>query len=78
METKRTDKEILTKGIKLMLICLFLMFSGPTLLHIALSNKEKPLFIPLLIIAIILCFGAIFFLFKGINTIMNSMFGKRR
>lgn len=78
METKRTDKEILTKGIKLMLICLFLMFSGPTLLHIALSNKEKPLFIPLLIIAIILCFGAIFFLFKGINTIMTSMFGKRR
>ena len=43
-ETKKTDKEVLSKGIRVMLICLFLMFTGPTTLHIAFSNKEKPLF----------------------------------
>lgn len=78
METKRTDKEILSKGLQLMLICLFLMFSGPTLLYVALSSEDKPLYIPLLVISILLCAGAIFFLFKGINTILNSMFGKKK
>jgi hypothetical protein len=78
METKKTDREVLTKGLQFMGICLFLMFAGPTLLHITFSNKEKPLFIPLLILSILLCLGAIFFLFKGINTIMNSMFGRKK
>jgi hypothetical protein len=77
METKRTDKDILSKGLKLMLICLFMMFSGPTLMYVALSNDDKPLYILLIIVALLLCIGAVFFLFKGINTIMSSMFGKR-
>ena len=78
METKRTNKVILTKGIRIMLGCLLLMFLGPTLLHITFSNKEKPLFIPLLIVSLALCFGAVFLLFKGINTIINSMFEKKQ
>ncbi len=73
-ETPRTDKEILVKGIKTLGACLLLMFLGPTLLHITFSNSEKPLYIPLLVLAIILCFTAIGLLFKGIITIINSMF----
>ncbi len=76
METDRTDKDILTKGIRLMAICLLLMFAGPFMLHVAFSNQEKPLYIPILILAIILCALAVFFLFKGINTILDSMFKK--
>ncbi len=76
METDRTDKDILTKGIRLMAICVLLMFAGPFMLHVAFSNQEKPLYIPLLILAIILCVMAIFFLFKGINTILDSIFKK--
>ena len=76
METDRTDKDILTKGIRLMAICLLLMFAGPFMLHVAFSNQEKPLYIPILILAIILCALAIFFLYKGINTILDSMFKK--
>ncbi|WP_299117977.1 DUF6095 family protein [uncultured Winogradskyella sp.] len=76
-ETKRTDKDILSKGIRIMIICLILMFSGPTALHIAFSNKEKPLYIPLIILGILLCLGAIITLFKGIQTIMDSLFGKK-
>ena len=76
METDKTDKEILTKGIRLMAICLLLMFAGPFMLHVAFSNQEKPLYIPILILAIILCAMAVFFLFKGINTILDSIFKK--
>ncbi|ARV08099.1 hypothetical protein BTO05_00005 [Winogradskyella sp. PC-19] len=76
-ETKKTDKEVLSKGIRVMLMCLFLMFTGPTTLHIAFSNKEKPLFIPLLILGVLLSFSAIIALLKGINTIMDSIFGSK-
>jgi hypothetical protein len=75
-EDHKTDKDILIKGLKRLGICLLLMFAGPTLLHLALDNSDKPLYIPLLILALILCAMAILFLFLGINTIMKSMFKK--
>jgi hypothetical protein len=76
-ENNRSDKDILAKGLKQMGICLFFMFAGPTLLHLALDNKDKPLYIPLLIVSIILCISAIALLFIGINTILNSIFKKK-
>lgn len=76
--SSHTDKEVLSKGIQIMLICLILMFLGPTLIHISFSNQEKRLFLPLLIFGILISFGAIFTLFKGIKTITDSMFGKRK
>ena len=76
-ENNRTDRKLLEKGLKRMGICLLLMFAGPTLLHIAFSNDDKPLYIPLLILAIILCIGAVAMLFIGLNTIGNSIFKKK-
>jgi len=78
METKRTNKEVLSKGLKKMAISLVMMFAGPSLFYIATTNKEKPLYIPLLIISLLICGGAIFFAFKGLQTIMNSMFGSNK
>ena len=77
METKKTNKAVLIKGLKKMSISLLMMFLGPTLFFIATTNKEKPLYIPLLIISLIICAGAVFFAFKGLQTIMNSMFEKK-
>lgn len=74
METKRTNRNLLFKGVQNLGICLVLMFLGPTLLHLAFSNKEKSTYIVVLIIAIILCLGAIFFLFRGIYIILQSLF----
>ncbi|WP_306465084.1 DUF6095 family protein [Gelidibacter salicanalis] len=74
METKKTDKNLLVKGIQNMGICLILMLTGPTMLHIAFSNQDKPTYILVLIFAIVLCLGAIFFLFRGIHIIMQSLF----
>jgi len=72
----KTDKQLLTKGIKTMFFSLICMFLGPLLLHIALSNKEKPLYIPIFIISFAVCSLAIYFAFKGINTILDSIFNK--
>ena len=77
-EENNTDRDILAKGIKRLAMCLVLMFAGPTLLHLALDNSEKPLYIPLLIIAFILCIGAVAFLFLGINTVLDSIFKKKK
>ncbi|WP_299386541.1 DUF6095 family protein [uncultured Lacinutrix sp.] len=74
METKKTDKDVLTRGIKKMGISLALMFLGPSFIYIAFSNQEKPLYIPLLIVGIVACISAIFFAFKGLNTVLDSMF----
>lgn len=74
----RTDKELLTKGIKQMLVCLVLMFSGPSMLHFVLKNDDKSFHILLLIISIALCVSAIVLMFIGINTILNSMFGRKK
>ncbi|WP_223033209.1 DUF6095 family protein [Hanstruepera marina] len=74
METKHTDKEVLIKGLKKMAISLLCMFFGPTLIYIAFSNQEKPLFIPILIIGILICLSAIIIAFKGLKTILDSMF----
>jgi len=74
METKSTDKEILLKGLKQLGLSLLLMFIGPSFLYLILSNKDKPFYIILLIISILVCCLAIIFAFKGINTILKSLF----
>ena len=76
MENK-TDKDLLVEGLQKMGISLVLMFIGPTFIHIAFTNKEKPLYIPLLILGVLGCAGAIYFAFKGLNTIMDSIFKKK-
>jgi Family of unknown function (DUF6095) len=75
-KNNKTDKELLVKGLKRMGICLLLMFLGPTFLHLAFNNNDKPLYIPLLVLSIIICIAAVTMLFVGINTILNSIFKK--
>tara|TARA_B100000768_G_scaffold37796_1_gene36460 strand:- start:9 stop:242 length:234 start_codon:yes stop_codon:yes gene_type:complete len=74
METTRTNKDLLVEGLKTMGITLFLMFLGPLILHTGFSNPDKPLYIPLIVGGIFICFLAIYFGFKGIRIIMKSMF----
>lgn len=74
METKKTNTEELVKGIKTMGITIVLMFLGPSLFYVAQSNTEKPLYIPILILAIVICVLAIYSAFKGLKRIIDSMF----
>jgi len=77
METPKTNKDLLVDGLKTMGITLFLLFLGPFILHAGFSNTDKPLYIPLVIAGIVICGLAIYFGFKGIRTIMNSLFGSK-
>lgn len=74
MKENRTNRELLVKGFQNLGISLVLMFLGPTIIYLALSNKEKPLYIPLLILGILGCSAAVYFAFRGINKILDSMF----
>ena len=74
MQTKRTNKDVLVLGLKRLGIAIVLLFAGPTLLYVVVSNKEKPFYIPLLIISFVICALAIYFIFKGIKTLISSVF----
>ncbi|AOR27482.1 membrane protein [Formosa sp. Hel1_33_131] len=77
METPRTNKDLLVGGLKTMGVTLFLLFLGPFILHAGFSNPDKPLYIPLVIAGVLTCGAAIYFGFKGIRTIMDSLFGRK-
>ena len=71
-----TDKQLLVKGIKYLGFTALLMFIGPTLLYIVLGDRNTTVFIPLLAIGILICAFAIYMGFKGIKTVMKSIFSK--
>ncbi|GAA4811909.1 DUF6095 family protein [Litoribaculum gwangyangense] len=77
MENNKTDKTILVKGIKTLIFALMSLFMGPILMSIAFNNPEKPLYVPILIVGCLISAFAVFLLFKGIKTIINSMFKKK-
>ena len=60
METDKTNKQILVRGIKTLVFALMTLFMGPIMLHTAFSNKEKPLYIPLLIVGCLISAMAVF------------------
>jgi len=74
MEPKRTNRPLLVQGLKTMGITLVLLFLGPFLLHAGLSNPDKPLHIPLVVVGIGVCGTAIYMGFRGIKIIMASIF----
>jgi Kef-type K+ transport system membrane component KefB len=72
----KTNRTVLSKGLKLLALTVVLMFVGPFLMYVAFSNQEKPLYIPILIASFLICGAAVFFGFKGIHTIIDSVFKK--
>jgi len=69
-----TNKEVLNKGIKYMAWALPLAFVGPTVIYNAFINKGNPWHYLVLAVGIIACFFSVFFMFKGLDTIVKSMF----
>lgn len=72
--TKRTNKVVLMKGIKLMAGSLFCMFAGPTILHSAFKNQSHPYYVPVLIVGLLVAAAAIYLAFRGLKKIMDAMF----
>jgi hypothetical protein len=74
---RRTDKDLLVTGLKRLAITVMLMFTAPLVLWQAFKNQEHFLFWPVFIFGVILAFFAVYMGFKGIMTIMNSVFGEK-
>lgn len=66
----RTNKEILSKGIKYMAIAMLLLVFGPLLLHFGFQVRNYLT----LTIAGLVCITAIIMFFKGIKTLMKALF----
>jgi len=70
------NKEILNKGIKYMAWALPMFFIGPSVIYNAFQNQKNVWHYLVLVVGIAVCFFAVYLAFKGLNTIMKSMFGK--
>ncbi|WP_298224949.1 DUF6095 family protein [Flavobacterium sp.] len=68
------DKEVLNKGIQYLAWALPLMFIGPSVIYNAFINKNNGWHWLVLAVGIAICFGAVFLLFKGVQTLVKSLF----
>ena len=71
-----TNRDVLLKGVKYLSAALPLFFLGPIVIYNSQMNLQSAWHYLVLIIGIIMCFGAMFLMFWGIKTIMKSMFDK--
>lgn len=69
-----TNKRLLLKGIQYLAFSLPLMIIGPSIIHSSFKNEKHPLYFPILGLGIIFCLSAMFLLFKGIQTLIKSLF----
>ena len=74
MSKEHTDVELLRKGVKYLAIALPLLFLSPYLITLAFLNTETIYGYVFFGIGFIAGAGAVHLLFKGINTIMKSIF----
>ena len=73
-----TNKKILLKGIRYLSGALPTLFIGPIIINSAFNNKENPLYPYVLAFGIMICLFAMFLIFKGISTILKSMFDEEK
>ena len=71
---KKTNKELLGKGVRILVASLLAIALGPIITYNAFMNKDHDLFIYVLIIGIVVMILAIFLIFLGIKTILSSLF----
>ena len=69
-----TNKELLSKGIKYLAGALPLLFIGPSLIYNAFMNQQNVWHYLILVIGIVACIAAMYFMYKGLKIIMQSLF----
>ncbi len=74
MSQKHTDTKLLSKGLKYLVFTLPLLFLCPYLITLSFLNKGNYAFYLFLIVGIIIGGIAIYLFFKGIKTILDSIF----
>lgn len=78
MSKSGTDIRILKKGIKNLILALPLLFLGPYLITLGFLNQENFMLYVFLVFGIGIAVAAVIFAFRGINKIMDAIFGKKK
>jgi Family of unknown function (DUF6095) len=68
------NKIVFSKGIKKLAGSLPLLFLGPAVIHNAFMNQKNNWHYLVLVLGILICFIAVYLLFKGLQTIIQSIF----
>ncbi|MDG1327214.1 MAG: DUF6095 family protein [Flavobacteriaceae bacterium] len=74
MNQKHTNPNLLKKGIKYLAYSLPLLFLSPYVLTLSFINKETVFFYLFFVAGLIVGFFALYFLYKGIQTLLSSLF----
>lgn len=74
---RRTDKDLLVKGIKSFGFTVLAMFMGPILIYEAFKNEGHLFYWPVLILGIISAILAIYLGFRSVGIVMEALFGKK-
>lgn len=69
-----TNRKLLTKGIKYLSGSLPLLFIGPIIINSSFKNQSHPYYPFVLGLGILIAAIAVYLGFKGINTIIKSLF----
>jgi len=74
MNQKHTNPNLLKKGIKYLAYSLPLLFLSPYVLTLSFINKETVFFYLFFVAGLIVGFFALYFLYKGIQTLLSFLF----
>lgn len=74
MTQKHTNREVLTKGIKIMAITLPLLILAPYLITLAFLNKTNFSFYIFIILGGVAGIAAMWLFYKGLTTIVRAFF----
>ena len=69
-----TNRTVLSKGIKYLVFALPLLFIGPSVIYNAFINKQNVWHYLVLAVGILLSGLAVYFMYKGLQTIMKALF----
>ncbi|OCB75476.1 DUF6095 family protein [Flavobacterium crassostreae] len=69
-----TNKILLSKGIRYLAWSLPLLFIGPSVIYNAFINKQSLWHYLVLAVGIALCIAAVYFMFRGLQTIVKGLF----
>jgi hypothetical protein len=69
-----TNKVLLSKGIKYLAWALPLLFIGPAIIYNAFINKDNVWHYAVLAVGITACIAAVYFMFKGLQTMVKGLF----
>lgn len=62
------------KGLRYLAVALPLAFIGPSIIYFGFGNRDKPMFLILLIVGFIIAVACMLFIFRGIQTIMKGLY----